>query len=227
MARRWHVKADGDMGICTADPGNCPFQSEGAVHFSSAEDALAHSEVLYEQQLGLFPSSDAGILDAPSQAEFYEELFSYESIEDRVEPGGYFLLHGTIYRVNSFEQTADQDTKINAVEVGTGDLREIYPYDFYNRGSIMLRGDGPLDPADPESYAVEWDTSAYMGSYISRGGSFLYGGRVYRAEDWEWNRAVLRTEIEAYDLETGELETITIHQGSEPEVKFLKGTKYS
>lgn len=224
MANRWHVKANGDMGICSAEPGNCPFQSEGAVHFSNSEDAIAHSEQLYEAQLGLLPDS---LSDAPSRDEFYEELHSYESIEDRVEPGGYFLLHGTVYRVDSFEKTADLDTKINAVNVETGDSRDIYPYDFENKDSIMLRGDGPLDPSDPESYAVEWDVSAYMGSYISRSEPFLYEGRVYRARDWEWSRALLRTEIEAYDEASGQLETITIHQGSERDVKFLKGTKYS
>lgn len=91
----------------------------------------------------------------------------------------------------------------------------------------MLRGDGALDASDPASYAVKWDTSAYMGSYINRDEPFLYDGRVYRADDWEWSRALFRTEIEASDIETGEPETITIHQGSENDVKFLKGTRYS
>lgn len=225
MARRWHVKASGDMGICQAYPGRCPFRSEGAVHFSNLEDAAAHSEQIYGTQLGLLPDSEEAA-DVPSQDEFYEELLSYESIEDRVEPGGYILLNGTVYRVQSFEKTEYLDTKINAVDAGTGDLQEIY-LDFYNRDGLMLRGDGPLDASDPASYAVEWDTSAYMGSYISRGEPFLYGGRVYRADGWEWSRALLRTEIEASDIETGEPEPITIHQGSEGDVKFLKGTKYS
>lgn len=225
MARRWHVKENGDMGICQADPGRCPFQSEGAVHFSNSEDAIARSEEIYESQLGLLPGSEEST-DVPSRDEFYEELLSYESIVDRVDPGGYILFRETVYRVNSFEETEGFNAKINAVDTETGEPEEIY-LDFYNRDGLMLRGDGPLDPADPDSYDVEWDVSAYMGSYINRGDSFLYDGKIYRANDWEWSRALLRTEIEAYDESTGGLETITIHQGSERDVKFLKGTKYS
>lgn len=225
MARRWHVKANGDMGICRADPGRCPFQSEGAVHFSSVEDAIARSEEIYEAQLGLLPDSEEPT-DVPSRDGFYLEISSYESIEDRVDPGDYILFQDTVYRVNSLEKTEDMDTRIDAVDPETGESREIY-IDFYDRSGLMLRGHGPLDPADPDSYDVEWDTSAYMGSYINPGDPFLYEGRIYRANDWEWSRALLRTEIEAYDESSGNLETITIHQGSERDVKFLKGTRYS
>lgn len=96
MAKRWHVKANGDMGICQADPGRCPFQSEGAVHFSNLEDAAARSEEIYEAQLGLLPDSEEAA-DVPYRDEFYEELLFYESIEDRVEPGGYILLNGALF----------------------------------------------------------------------------------------------------------------------------------
>lgn len=42
---RYHVKADGSMGVCTAREGNCPFSNEkGTKHFSSETEALAYSE---------------------------------------------------------------------------------------------------------------------------------------------------------------------------------------
>lgn len=37
---RYHVKADGSMGVCTAREGNRPFGSEeGTRHFSSKTEA--------------------------------------------------------------------------------------------------------------------------------------------------------------------------------------------
>lgn len=228
MANKWHVKANGDMGICSAEPGQCPFLSEGAVHFSNADDAIARSEEIYESQLGLFPGIATGNSpeeETPDREEFYEELLSFESIEDRVSPGDYMVFRDTLYRVNRIS-SEEWDTKIEAVDAETGQAQKLY-IGRYNSDSIRLRGDGLLDPKDPESYTVTWDESAYMGSYISSGDQFLYEGKIYRADSWEWNRALLQTDIEAYDGLSGETETITIHQGSEPQVQFLKGTKHS
>ncbi len=42
---RYHVKADGSMGPCTAREGNCPFgDEEGTKHFTSETEARAYSE---------------------------------------------------------------------------------------------------------------------------------------------------------------------------------------
>lgn len=42
---RYHVKADGSMGICTAREGNCPFGGEaGTKHFTNESEARAYSE---------------------------------------------------------------------------------------------------------------------------------------------------------------------------------------
>lgn len=42
---RYHVRADGSMGVCTAREGNCPFGSEeGTRHFSSKTEAQTYSE---------------------------------------------------------------------------------------------------------------------------------------------------------------------------------------
>ena len=42
---RYHVKADGSMGVCTAREGNCPFGSdEGTKHFTSKSEAQSYSE---------------------------------------------------------------------------------------------------------------------------------------------------------------------------------------
>jgi len=230
MANKWHVKANGDMGICSAEPGGCPFSSEGAVHFTSAEDAIARSEEIYESQLGLFPDSRNGNRPeeeaAPDEEEFYEELLSFESVEDRVSPGDYMIFNDTLYRVSGLYPQSLGETQVEAVNMKTGEPQELY-IDSYNSDGIRLRGDGPLDPRNPESYTVVWDESAYMGSYISSGDQFLYEDRIYRADGWEWNRALLQTSIEAYDSFSGETETIVIPQGAEPQVQFLKGTKHS
>lgn len=45
MSKKWHVKADGSMGVCTAQEGHCPFSGEtGTRHFSSEREAQAYSE---------------------------------------------------------------------------------------------------------------------------------------------------------------------------------------
>ena len=223
MAKKWHVKANGDMGVCSAEQIEGPLKSEGAVHFSDAQDALAYSEQLHEAQFGLFPDS-ADLTEYIDRDEFYEELRGYEDLEDRMGPGDHMIFRSDLYKIKAIRRGDDGETIVDVVDVDAGEFRELSIYS-YNRSEIRLRGDGPLDPTDPSSYDVEWDVSSYMGSYISPGDSFLYEGRIYRADDWEWSRPLLRTEIEATDESTGETETLIIHQGSESDVKFLKGTK--
>ncbi len=42
---RYHVRADGSMGVCTAKEGNCPFgDEEGTRHFTSKSEAQRYSE---------------------------------------------------------------------------------------------------------------------------------------------------------------------------------------
>lgn len=42
---RYHVKADGSMGVCTAKEGNCPYGGEeGTKHFSNKADAMRYAE---------------------------------------------------------------------------------------------------------------------------------------------------------------------------------------
>ncbi len=48
---RYHVKADGSMGVCTAKEGNCPFGGEeGTKHFTSASEARSYSEKIVAEQ---------------------------------------------------------------------------------------------------------------------------------------------------------------------------------
>lgn len=45
MTAKWHVRADGSMGPCTAREGHCPFGGEeGARHFTSESEARSYSE---------------------------------------------------------------------------------------------------------------------------------------------------------------------------------------
>lgn len=47
---RYHVKADGSMGVCTAREGNRPFGGEeGTKHFTNKTEARAYSERLVRQ----------------------------------------------------------------------------------------------------------------------------------------------------------------------------------
>lgn len=49
---RYHVKADGSMGVCTAREGNCPFGGEeGTRHFTSESEARAYSESINKDDL--------------------------------------------------------------------------------------------------------------------------------------------------------------------------------
>lgn len=48
---RYHVKADGSMGVCTAQEGNCPYGGEeGTKHFSSKADAMRYAEQVIESK---------------------------------------------------------------------------------------------------------------------------------------------------------------------------------
>ena len=48
---RYHVKADGSMGVCTAREGNCPFGGEtGTKHFTNESEARSYSEKIVAEQ---------------------------------------------------------------------------------------------------------------------------------------------------------------------------------
>lgn len=48
---RYHVKADGSMGVCTAKEGNCPYGGEeGTKHFSNKADAMRYAEQVIESK---------------------------------------------------------------------------------------------------------------------------------------------------------------------------------
>lgn len=222
MSIKWHVKKDGDMGICRAQSGNCPLVSEGAVHFSNSEDAANYSQEIFENEHGLFKTQTKEI---PNESDFYEPVSSYDYLGDVVSKGDYLKYKGSVYEVNEVARSGSYDTNVSVTDPYSGESRTLY-LDEYNQSEVLLKGDGPLDKSDVNSYDVSWDQSSYLGSYIDSGDKFAYEGNVYTAENWEWNRALLHTEIEATNEETGEEEVITIYQGSEPDVTFLKGTRY-
>lgn len=48
---RYHVKADGSMGVCTAKEGHCPYGGEeGTKHFSNKADAMRYAEQVIESK---------------------------------------------------------------------------------------------------------------------------------------------------------------------------------
>lgn len=50
---RYHVKADGSMGVCTARDGNCPFGGEARTkHFTNEAEARKYSEELIGRNSG-------------------------------------------------------------------------------------------------------------------------------------------------------------------------------
>lgn len=67
---RYHVRADGSMGVCTAKEGNCPFGGEeGTKHFTSESEARSYSEKIVAEQSrsskGLKRSNGGGGSDVP------------------------------------------------------------------------------------------------------------------------------------------------------------------
>ena len=48
---RYHVKADGSMGVCTAREGSCPFGGDaGTKHFTNESEARSYSEKIVAEQ---------------------------------------------------------------------------------------------------------------------------------------------------------------------------------
>lgn len=89
----------------------------------------------------------------------------------------------------------------------------------FAQGGLSKPAEAPSLNAD--EYTLTWDESKYLGQYIEEGGYFAKDGDVYQAHDWEWNRALLSTKVNATNMSTGEEETLTIWQGSEPQVSFI------
>lgn len=77
------------------------------------------------------------------------------------------------------------------------------------------------EPSKQTHYTVEWSDSKYLGQYLEPGQHFAKDGEIYRANDWEWNRALLSTSINATAVSTGEDVTLTIHHGWEHQVTFV------
>ena len=50
---RYHVRADGSMGVCTAKEGHCPFSGEeGTKHFTNKAEAERYSEKMIANRTG-------------------------------------------------------------------------------------------------------------------------------------------------------------------------------
>lgn len=119
---RYHVKADGSMGVCTAREGNCPFGGDaGTKHFTNATEARAYSEKLIRKNSGnrslrkpLQPSnkSDASIPDVnePVSAKVVESITDYTHDKDFIDSlGTYETSMIVLGAVNGDEDYTDEE----------------------------------------------------------------------------------------------------------------------
>ncbi len=62
---RYHVKADGSMGVCTAREGNCPFGGDaGTKHFTSESEARSYSEKIVAARYHVKADGSMGVCTA-------------------------------------------------------------------------------------------------------------------------------------------------------------------
>lgn len=224
-----HVSDDGNPRPCRAKtPESCPVRGEDgnpAAHgsFASLEEAQRFAEKVTASKAEYygFGTSEAPSSDLDPQ-KFYVSPKGY--MGSSVPPGSPFMHNGKIYRAVRYFETGTFEMEMEAVDTESGEQRILYLSDR-DQERITVPADEPLDHDDQSSYTVEWDEHSYLGSYAEAGGRFSFNGKLYTANSWEWNRALLRTTIWATNNETGEDEEIFLGQGSERGVKFTPITE--
>lgn len=132
---KFHVKANGDMGRCTAKEGACPFSSEGAEHFDSFQNAAVYAEaVVSRQEGGSFATAthsravsyETFEVDAADPANYTDGWSVSGYMGEYIERGGKFLYDDKIYVADDWEwNRAALATYIQATDTETGEKVEL------------------------------------------------------------------------------------------------------
>lgn len=79
---------------------------------------------------------------------------------------------------------------------------------------------------NPDNYKVQWNKGRHFGQNLTTSNNdnlFFYGGSgsIYYAKDWEWDRSISRTTINAVDQSTGQEEELLIDSYEEGRIYFM------
>ena len=132
---RYHVRADGSMGVCTARPGQCPFGSEeGTRHFTSESRARAYSEeriaATHGQQVRSLSNRGHVVIpdvvtDNGVTLRFDKELGGYSSLDDGWATKEE-LFNNAVYPKVLREYIDDNDPESHQAKTDDGDTIELY-----------------------------------------------------------------------------------------------------
>lgn len=138
---KWHVRADGSMGICKAKDGNCPFGGEaGTKHFTSESEARSYSESVVAssgsaRKGGLSKGAPA---PGPITVEYHEGLGAYVSDSDDWQtPDQIADEHGIDPKLVKDYLDVHRD-KTKSMEVDTPDGKSTVLFDVYDLPTDLL-----------------------------------------------------------------------------------------
>jgi hypothetical protein len=170
---KYHVKSNGDTGICTASEGNCPFAADGAVHFNSIKEAHFYAEgVIAKIEGGSFASAghslniekfDFGINNPEAYTVKWDEALD---LGKYLEPGETFCYKGTVYIADNWIRYhkfgALGVSTINAISWRSGEKQkiEIWTSDqasvsFLNKNFVTLPNGESVPLTDLPSKTAE------------------------------------------------------------------------
>lgn len=132
---KFHVKANGDMGKCSAQEGACPFSSEGAEHFENFQNAATYAEALIAKQEGgsfasathsRFVSYEHFEVDDTDPKNYTDRWSVSGYMQDYIDRGEKFLYQDKIYVADDWEwNRATLATYIQATDTESGESEEI------------------------------------------------------------------------------------------------------
>lgn len=107
---KYHVKANGEPGVCTAQEGNCPFGSD-APHFDTKDDAWRHSVENLRKQYGSFNT----VKKAEKTPDVYESNRSkYSKIFSEVAGTGELTRESAIAGVDAAARAMRDDLNLES-----------------------------------------------------------------------------------------------------------------
>lgn len=175
---RYHVKADGSMGVCTANEGHCPFGGDaGTKHFTSESEAQAYAEKIVkttnnggmkmkktkmnEVKRTTYPTTPHGVHQTSYSGWAADSWAGEDAI---ISAGGYVNGH---YVSSSEVESAglwdelSEDVKAEMAPLAGGD-----PADW-NDKIIELEQSGKVSPKDEELLDALWISAEVFGGEVT------------------------------------------------------------
>lgn len=173
---KYHVKADGGTGICSASEGNCPFTAAGAQHFDDKSEAYSYAQAVIAKNMeGPFAtavhkrdeSPSATIQDAPLSVYQNNPTANYPQDEPHI---------GTMW-----ESAENLNKILQKNKPAAGKISALLIWDE-NPATILRSADGTTTETTQVHFTHEGKTFWGVYRYQQSSARFSYGSQTKHSE---------------------------------------------